>query len=317
MINGPGGSLTSGNGTGATSTNPTNFSSAQELITAFTNAFGRDDIQLNLDTGTGKFNLVTPNLGTSFSVAQVVNAGTPPVGTANATVDLERMFGTSTNITRTGGNGATISNGGTAAGTAIVGTMITITGTGSAATAANLETRRLAADSYRSTLQQLNNIARDAYLPGFVNLLAGSTMTVDLNEDVGDVVQNVSIGGAADPVTLGFAGFAAATGNDNMSGGNFNTDATLDAAITRVNNAMTALRSRQGALGNHTSMLSTRLQFNKDFQTIVKDSATAITAADANEEAASMAALQNRQAYSLNNLSVTKNSEQSLLQLLR
>ena len=75
------------------------------------------------------------------------------------------------------------------------------------ATAANLETRRLATDSYKITLLQLANIAKDAYLPGFANLLQGNTMAVDLNEDAGDVVQNVTAGGAVDPVTLGFSGF--------------------------------------------------------------------------------------------------------------
>lgn len=308
------GTMTSGTGTGVGAANPVNFSSAEGLVSAFNAALGRDDIQLNLDTTTGKFNLQGANLGTSISIAQTTNAGTPPAGTENATVNFERMFGTSNNIVRSGGNGATIFNGtGT---TAIVGTMITVTGTGSAATAANLETRRLAADTYRSTLQQLNNIARDAYMPGFVNLLQGNTMTVDLNEDTNDVVQNVNIGGAVDPLALGFTGFVPATGNDNVSTSNFNND-FINTAQDRVVAAMTALRSRQNSLANHTTMLSTRLDFNKSFQGIVGDAATAITAADANEEAATMAALQNRQAYAVNNLSVTKGTEQSLLQLLR
>ncbi|MCZ8104627.1 MAG: hypothetical protein O9972_42865 [Burkholderiales bacterium] len=314
VTGGAAGTVTSGNGTGVGAANPFNFSSASELVTAFNATLGRDDIQLNLDTTTGKFNLQGANIGTSFSIAQTTNAGTPTAGIANATVDFERMFGTSDNIVRSGGNGATIFNG--TGNTAIVGTMITVTGSGSAATAANLETRRLAADTYRSTLQQLNNIARDAYLPGFVNLLQGSTMEVNLNEDAGDVIQNVNIGGAVDPVSLGFANFNPTTGNDNISSLHFNGDA-INSAVTRVTAAMTALRSRQNALANHTAMLSTRLDFNKSFQGIVGDAATAITAADANEEAATMAALQNRQAYAVNNLSVTKGAEQSLLQLLR
>lgn len=314
VTGGAAGTVTSGNGTGVGAANPVNFSSAEGLVSAFNATLGRDDIQLKLDTTTGKFNLQGANLGTSFSIAQTTNAGTPAAGIANATVDFERMFGTSDNIVRSGGNGATIFNG--TGNTAIVGTMITVTGSGSAATAANLETRRLAADTYRSTLQQLNNIARDAYLPGFVNLLQGSTMEVNLNEDDGDVIQNVNIGGAVDPVSLGFANFNPTTGNDNISSLHFNGDA-INSAVTRVTAAMTALRSRQNALANHTAMLSTRLDFNKSFQGIVGDAATAITAADANEEAATMAALQNRQAYAVNNLSVTKGAEQSLLQLLR
>ena len=130
------------------------------------------------------------------------------------------------------------------------------------------------------------------------------------------MVQNVNIGGAVDPLALGFTGFVPATGNDNVSTSNFNND-FINTAQDRVVAAMTALRSRQNSLANHTTMLSTRLDFNKSFQGIVGDAATAITAADANEEAATMAALQNRQAYAVNNLSVTKGTEQSLLQLLR
>jgi flagellin len=313
----------------AATANAIEFNSATGLQAAVETAFGRDAIQL--DFANEKFSLRAVSAATTITLAQIVNftptntagASLVPAGTNNAVLDFEKIFGApsaTSIINRIGGNGASVATGLGTAGAAtypIVGTGITLSGTGTAATTANLETRRLAADTYRVTLQQLNNIVRDAYMPGFVNLLQGNTMEVNLNEDFGDVVQNVRIGGPVDPASLGFFGFVPLTGEDNNSATNFRDDTVIGTAINRVTAAMTALRSRQNALANHTTMLSTRLDFNKSFQGIVGDAASAITAADANEEAATMAALQNRQAYAVNNLSVTKGAEQSLLQLLR
>ncbi len=142
-------------------------------------------------------------------------------------------------------------------------------------------------------------------------------MSIDLNEDAGDVVQNVSIGGAVDPSSLGFGGFNAQTGADNTTANNFGNDVDITSAVNKVTAAMTTLRSRQNALANHTTMLSTRLEFNKSYQSTTSDFATSITSADMTAEAANMAALQNLQAFATNNLSVTKNAEASLIQLLR
>ena len=292
------------------------FTDAAGLVSAFTAAFGSDDIGLSVDAA-GKLALSAVNSATTITISQTSNV-TPlngvPSGTANAFLDFDKIFGAST--TRTGGTGLTVNNGGTAT-TGVVGTQSTYTGTGNAATPANLETRRLASDTYKITLLQLANVAKDAYLPGFANLLTGNTMSIDLNEDAGDVVQNVSIGGAVDPSSLGFGGFNAQTGADNTTANNFGNDVDMTSAVNKVTAAMTTLRSRQNALANHTTMLSTRLEFNKSYQSTTSDLATSITSADMTAEAANMAALQNLQAFATNNLSVTKNAEASLIQLLR
>ena len=90
------------------------------------------------------FALSAVNSATTITISQTSNV-TPlngaPSGTANAFLDFDKIFGTST--TRTGGTGLTVNNGGTAT-TGVVGTQSTYTGTGNAATPANLETRRLA-----------------------------------------------------------------------------------------------------------------------------------------------------------------------------
>lgn len=307
-------SSTAGVGTtkGTTAAAAITFNSVADLQQAFTNAFGNDDINLNVNATTGVMSLTSVLATTSIQVAQTTDVGT--AGAGNAKLDFTRIFGGA-------GTNASMTLGGTTAldGTAVVtgGTAVTYSGTGVAMSQANLDTRKSAADTYKLTLVQLSNIAKDAYLPGFENLLAGKTMKVDLNPDSGDVVQNVAIGSAMDPLTLGFTGFSATDGSDGTTAANFANDTDLNNAIARVNNAMTALRRNQNVLATHNTMLTTRMDFNKTFQSTMQSVATDLTSADSAEEAAKMAAAQNRQSFATNNLSVTKQAEQSLLQLLR
>jgi flagellin len=311
-----------GTQTGAAAASAITFNTAADLQNAIKSAFGQTDIQLNV-SATGTLSLTTPTteIGTSISVGQVTDAST--AGAGNARLDFTRIFGSATDTAIQSGTGAAAVTA--PGGSAIVagGQLVTYTATGNATTAANTETRRQAADTYKTTLLQLNNITRDAYMPGMVNLLTASSgttsnvMAIDLNEDVGDVVQNVSIGGPVDPANLGFTGFNSTTGADNQTTTNFNDTPTMTAAVARVTAAMSTIRIRQNALAANTTMLSTRLDFNKAFQGMLSGSANELTAADTAQEAANMAAAQNRQSFATNNLSVTKQAESSLIQLLR
>jgi flagellin len=298
--------------TGVGAANAISFNSVADLQQAFANAFGADDIKLNVNATTGALSLSSVLATTSIQVAQTTDAGA--AGAGNARLDFTRIFGGA-------GANATLTLGGTTTldGTAVVAgtTVATFAGTGTAMSQANLDTRKSAADTYKLTLVQLANIAKDAYMPGYENLLAGKTMKVDLNPDSGDVVQQVQIGNAVDPLTLGFTGFNPTDGSDGTTAANFANDTDLTNAVARVSNAMTSLRRNQNILASHNTMLTTRMDFNKTFQSTMQSAATDLTAADSAEEAAKMAAAQNRQSFATNNLSVTKSAEQSLLQLLR
>lgn len=301
--------------TGLTDAAAMRFTDGASLMAAFTTVFGTDDIALTFNAAgdPNKFVLSATNPATTITISQTSNAAPAniPAGTPNSFLDFDKIFGTSTS--RVGGAAVQVQNG--TALLNVVGTQVTYTGTGaSAASAANLETRRLARDTYAVVLQQINNLAKDGYLTGFNNLLTGSTMTVDLNEDTGDVVQNVTIG-AVDPAALGFAGFVASTGRDDIA--SFNSDTLINQAVNRVTGALTILRARQNALASHTSMLSTRMDFNKNAQTITGDVANAITTADLTEEAARAASLQTLQTFSTNNITMTNTAEKSLIQILR
>lgn len=314
-------SNTAGVGTtdGSTLANAISFSTLNELQTAVQSAFGADDIRLTVTSG-GALNLTTiGNPAMTVTVAQTGNAVTDGATGVNALLDLSRIFGAPVSnaqglMTSQGAGTLTIANGGGT--TAVLGTQVSYSSSGAGISAANSETRIQAADSYRATLLQISNIARDAYLPGFEALLMGRTMSVDLNDDAGDVVQNVTIG-AVNTAGLGFFGFSAVTGNDSQSTTNFQDDVSMTNAVNRVSNAMRTLRLRQNQLATFTTMMSTRMQYNQEFQKIMNDASTSITAANTAEEAAKLASLQNQQAFATNNLSVTKNGEQSLIQLLR
>lgn len=180
-----------------------------------------------------------------------------------------------------------------------------------------LETRRQASDTFKAALYNFQNMVNDAALPGFANLLKGETLSIDLNE-TGEVRQTIKLG-AVDARTLGF-GYAVTSDGTVTTGftnSDFNNDTDLDTAIGRTTTALTTLRIRQNAIGAQTNMLQSRLDYNKLNVDNLKTGANDITAADSAEEAANLAALTNRQNYALTNLSITKQAEQSLLQLLR
>lgn len=305
---------------GTTTTSAALFTTAADLAQQFTRLFGTDAYSLTQDS-TGKLILKqsagSPSTNT-IGFAQVTNSATGlPTGVSNMTIDFSRVFGTP--VASTGGTMRSISDPAlTVPGTttAVLGTQVTYSASGATISAANSETRQQAADTYRATLLQLNNIAKDAYMPGYESLLTGKLMKVDMNDDVGDVVQNVKVG-AVDTWSLGFTLFDSTTGNDDSSTSNFQDDTNIGTAITRVTTAMKTLRLRQNQLASFNTMMSSRMTYNQDFQKTITATANTITAADSAEEASNLASLQNRQSFATNNLSITKNAEANLLQILR
>jgi flagellin len=179
------------------------------------------------------------------------------------------------------------------------------------------QTRREAASFFNQTLYGLKNTMGDAFLPGFGNILAGEAVTIPMN-DIGSVTQTVKLGKAVDPLSLGFAGYDDTNGPKTTASANdFVTDASLDTAIGQVNTAVASLKQNQTYLAAAKVQINARLDYNKSLVTTLTTTANKMTAADTTSDAAGLAALQNRQTFATNNMAMTKQAEQSLIQLLR
>lgn len=156
---------------------------------------------------------------------------------------------------------------------------------------------------YDSVIAQLNGIATDASYGG-KNLIAatGETLSVAFNEDASQKLDIASV----DLTTTGLSISAAA---------DFDDGANVTTAEGEVKAALTTLRSQSASFGTNASILSIREDFTTDYTTTLKDGAGKLTLADLNEEGANLLALQTRQQLGINSLSLSAQSEQSILRL--
>jgi flagellin len=322
---------------GSTYNQALNFNDLETLGNAMQNAFGLDNITMNLaTTGTGaaatyKLGFTLTSTSSSLAFAQVndqaVGTGSAATGTdPGAAFDFSTLFGKLQSATTAAYNVAPTPSSdilnvvkGTTP-TPITGSQIFAAVGGAANNAdAALQARVDAANFFRQTLYGLDNMTKDASLPGYANLLKGEQMTVNLN-DVGDVRQVIQLAQKADPNSLGFVGYTVSgTGQVNtaQTQQDFRTDGSLDTSITQANNAIVLLKQIQTTLAAAKTAMNSRLDYNKSMVTTLNSGATDMTAADSTAEAANLAALQNRQAFATNNMALTKQAEQSLIQLLR
>jgi flagellin len=318
----PGATITT-NGSG-TAANPLDFNDIDSLGTALQTAFGTSTITINpRTTGTGPattyqlgFSLANTSQSMTFYQTTDKAVGTP--ADPGAAFDFVALFGkqqaaasNAYNVIPTRSN---LTQGTNTYDTTTFGAV------GGAATGADLalQARLEAANFFRQTLYGLDNIVKDASLPGYANILKAEKFEVNLN-DTGDVKQTIQLSKKSDPPGLGFVGYAVNGGaiTADVLSNNFATDPKMDDAVTQINAALTALKQNQVIIAAAKTAMSSRLDYNKTVVTTLSSGATSMTAADSNQEAANLAALQNRQAFAVNNMSSTKQAEQSLIQILR
>lgn len=321
--------------TTGTTANPYVFNDLDSLSTAMNSAFGRSNAAFTLKQETGGNYYLGMQLGSptqSIAFGQVSEGGT-----ANSTTfDFSKLFGNQT-VFGTTVNATLGDSLQKAAGFGFTGAPVASSITYASATATvqdqtAIDTRKQAADFFRQTLLGLASSVQDAYLPGFANILTGGTMSVALN-DTNTATQNVSIGGAIDftktggGTTVGLGAFNfgmnATSGNNaytdtgSATTMNFLSSTSLQNAIAALDNMATTIGQFQKSLAASNVAMSSRLDYNKTVVMTLNSGATNLTAADSNMEAANLAALQNRQSFAVNNMSITKQQEQSLIQLLR
>lgn len=91
--------------------------------------------------------------------------------------------------------------------------------------------------------------------------------------------------------------------------------ATLNAAISELDTALTTLRTQASSLGSNVALLNTRLDFTEQYVNTLQGGADKLTLADINEEGANLLALQTRQQLGIQSLSLAAQAEASILQL--
>jgi len=175
-----------------------------------------------------------------------------------------------------------------------------LTASARGATATDRATLAAQFDDLRTQIDQL---AGDSGYRG-TNFLDSGTLTVDFNEDG---TSNLTITGF-DATCGGDLGIAAAA-NDWVA------DSDIDAAVANLDAALGTLRANAKTLSTNLSVVTTRQSFTSGLITTLATGADQLTAADQNEEAANMLALQTRQQLGIVALSLSAQAQQNILRL--
>jgi flagellin-like hook-associated protein FlgL len=172
--------------------------------------------------------------------------------------------------------------------------------TSSAATQASLSTQ------FNALLTQIGQLAGDSGYNG-INLLAGNTLTVTLNETG---TSSTSVTGVN--YTNANTGLSIANAANNWS-----TAADITAASTELSAALTSLQSESQTLSASLSTVQIRQDFTKATINTLQSGSDSLTLADSNQEGANLLALQTRQQLSSTALSLASQADQNVLRLFR
>jgi flagellin len=256
----------------------------------FTSFNGGTPINLTFGDGTG---------GTIKTLDQL-NAA---LQTNNLTATLD----TSGKLTISASNDYASSTMGGSAGGQIGGTVTSaLTWTSASAPVPDgnaLATRQSLQNDYVSLLSQIDQLARDASFGG-INLIYGDSLKIVFNENGSSALQVVG-------VTFSAAGLGLASPTVNA----FQDNASINAVVDSLNNALVTLRTQASKFGSNLSVVQNRQDFTKNMINLLTTGADSLVLADSNEEGANMLALQTRQQLSTTALSLASQADQAVLRL--
>jgi flagellin len=166
---------------------------------------------------------------------------------------------------------------------------------------------------YAEVLSQIDTIADDSNYKG-INLLDDTSIVHEVKfDETGD--SKLSITGFdadSEGATLSMMTFAT---NDWVGAGGTADKEDINSAISRMDDAVSALRSEAGKLATNLSIITSRQDFTQNMMNTLKDGAASLVNADMNEEGANMLMLQTRQALGVTSLSLAAQAAQSVLRL--
>ena len=165
--------------------------------------------------------------------------------------------------------------------------------------------RHALAQQFDQVRTQIDQLAADAGLNG-QNLLAGSTLSIALNEN-GSAAVTVA-GSLVSASNLGI-------GPVSGSGGNFQFDGDLEAVIADLDVASTSVRQMSSTFSAQLSAVSVREDFTKGMSSLMTAGAESLVAADTNAEVAMLLALQTRRDLAATSLSLAAEADKTALRL--
>jgi flagellin len=161
-------------------------------------------------------------------------------------------------------------------------------------------------DQFNTIRSQIATLATDSKYGG-TNLMNGETVSVEFDEDgthtlvVGDSTLNSTTAGEI--------------ANTSVVIGNFDSQTSMESAITQIDSAVSSLRTEAQKLASNLSTISIREDFTASMINTLSTGADKLVLADMNEEGANMLMLQTRQALSTTSLSLSSQAAQSVLRL--
>jgi len=151
---------------------------------------------------------------------------------------------------------------------------------------------------------QIDQLAADSSFNG-VSLLNNQSLTVIMNQTA---TTKLIVAGNNDTSTgLGVVG-SANTFQDNYD---------VNTAINNINNALSTLQNQASTYTANVAVIQSRTDFTKQTINTLQTGVNDLTLADANQEGASLLALQTRQSLSSTALSLATQADQNVLRLFR
>ena len=172
------------------------------------------------------------------------------------------------------------------------------------------EVRKNLVKQFNELRDQLDKLADDASFNG-INLLRGDKLKLTFNETGTSTIDIQAKDADGDPTSINNStlDIASAVFAD------FDNDASLDARLGKLGDALGKLRSQASAFGSNLSIVENRNDFTKSMINTLETGAANLTLADTNQEAANLLALQTRQQLSSTALSMASQADQAVLRL--
>ncbi len=162
------------------------------------------------------------------------------------------------------------------------------------------KTNKKYSEQYKKILEEYDNLLADSSYQG-INLLKGGNLEVTFNESRSN--QYTVAGVLADSMSLGLE-----------TRDLFDTS-VIKKSLEEITKAVNSIRSFQEELGNHYSIIQTRINFTEALTDVLETGADNLTLADMNEASAQYLTLQTRQQLAINSLSLASQSASSILGL--
>jgi len=173
-----------------------------------------------------------------------------------------------------------------------------------ASTGATSAARTSLAAQFDALRTQIDQMAADSAFNG-ISLLNNQSLTVIMNQSA--TTKLVVAGNNDTSIGLGVV----------ASTSSFQTSYDVNTAMANINNALATLQNQSSNYTADVAVIQDRTDFTKQTINTLQTGTNDLTLADANQEGASLLALQTRQSLSSTALSLATQADQNVLRLFR